>query len=773
MTELKIIKDFMVKVNGHGDDPSVRSLLSQMAQYIIVQLDRNQFAQSKEVTKIIFNFFSQIGEFEDVRNLLRDDFSLLKYLSVFLKMTLSGADRVVLVGVIEILTRGLEISWKAPYLVDIINGILSSILKHPEEDMTMALQILINLCSKNHSCVLILRSCQDYKPVWKIMKAKIAGGDLGYLLVMISHLNYLTETYIPAKSFQSGYQTAKSAFAAALENHDTGDYFVKVTLAIREMIETTCIKMKVILEDDSIKSENPALQEPENFASEKQELLNLVTGFQEDLHKFVNENRDRLLDDIKESILLCVITFLRPYTVSSSEPSLQRNCLAAAETARRILTSSSKPRLQLQTYKTILRVSELIFQNKGVSNKSSSEFISLFKDVVRSLKIDGDASLVGLTLELYTISLRLFSLLMIDPQVKDSVKQKLPGSVVLALFNKTTGGNLDQRLKFRLSVFAVDMLNVINHIFRTEELGHYLSNPVIVNHISNCIRNGNEKEISRALLVVVSTGQSSMQVVSRSLRQSQELIVGVPSSPIDSVQPMLDPAERMEVEMTSNYIDNHNDPDSSKASDLLAWSQIRREVHQQEVTMLNNHIMQLNRTNANLNSLLEKQSNFIAKHVALNEQRDLEISKLQDRYEDEANRAEERAGVFEKEAANLRQEGLILADVNESMRLEIVNLKQNIEELNSNTRDLEDKNAELSGELNTATDEIKSLQKKIQQLKQQLESALSKNSKLEDDVKLKENELDQLHGTLKQKQIQIDAIQSILGSQFAGKFDVS
>jgi chromosome segregation ATPase len=264
-----------------------------------------------------------------------------------------------------------------------------------------------------------------------------------------------------------------------------------------------------------------------------------------------------------------------------------------------------------------------------------------------------------------------------------------------------------------------------------------------------------------------------MQVVSRSLRQSQELIVGVPNNPVDLIQTGADSAERMEVEMTNHYCDNHNDSSSSAATDLLAWCQVRREVHQQELAMLNNHILQLNRTNSNLNALLEKQSNFIAKHLALNEQRDLEISTLQQRYEDAAKRAEERASDLENETATLRQEGMILADANETMRLEILRLQKTIEELNCNKRDLEDKNKELIAELKKSKDEGKSLQKNIQHLNQQLESALSKNSKLEDDIKLKENELDQLHNTLKQRQVQIDAIQSILGPQFAGKFDLS
>ena len=86
---------------------------------------------------------------------------------------------------------------------------------------------------------------------------------------------------------------------------------------------------------------------------------------------------------------------------------------AAAETARRILTSSSKSRLQLLAHKTILRVSELIFLNSEMPKDKIADFVSLFKDVVKSLKIDADTPLLGLTLELYTTSLRLVNLVLV------------------------------------------------------------------------------------------------------------------------------------------------------------------------------------------------------------------------------------------------------------------------------------------------------------------------------------------------------------------------
>lgn len=93
-----------------------------------------------------------------------------------------------------------------------------------------------------------------------------------------------------------------------------------------------------------------------------------------------------------------------------------------------------------------------------------------------------------------------------DSQVKESVKQKLSSTTILALFGKTGGGNSDQRLKNRLSTFAVELLNVIRQILKPEDMVTYISNPAILNHVSNCIRNGDEKEISKALLVVSNVG---------------------------------------------------------------------------------------------------------------------------------------------------------------------------------------------------------------------------------------------------------------------------
>lgn len=320
----------MIRNNGIGDDPSLRNLVTQIARLVSVQIDKLEYAQSKELCKVLYPFVAQIGEFEDVRITLRDDCSLLKYLALFAKMEMTDTERLNLMNTVVVLSRDLIVPWKAPYMVELIGCTLQRILSCPDVQLDLNMQFLINACSKNHSCVLILRGHPHYKAVWKILKEKALTSKDNYLLTLISHLNYVTEIYIPSKSFYSGYETAEMSLAAAIKQHWQVDQFIKTTSAVRQLVESVCTKMKSVWEDDSIKASKDDSDEPENLAVSKYKLLELVTRFQDFLHKFVNENRDKLDDEIKEAVLLTVTVCMVPYTSSSSEPSLLRNCTVSS-----------------------------------------------------------------------------------------------------------------------------------------------------------------------------------------------------------------------------------------------------------------------------------------------------------------------------------------------------------------------------------------------------------------------------------------------------------
>lgn len=155
----------------------------------------------------IFNFISEVCKDENFRTVLRDEFGLLQISADVLGPAMGHDELDIVLTCIELLTRDLAASWKAPYLRILIDRLHTFILNRSNEvnRLNLVLHILINMCRRNVSCVLVAHEDVKCKKVWSVLRACFQSNNrVCKQNVLIGHFLYLVSSYLPPHEFLSG-----------------------------------------------------------------------------------------------------------------------------------------------------------------------------------------------------------------------------------------------------------------------------------------------------------------------------------------------------------------------------------------------------------------------------------------------------------------------------------------------------------------------------------------------------------------------------------------
>jgi hypothetical protein len=143
----------------------------------------------------ITNLTLEVARDDNLCEILRDNFGMVQVFTDVFHPSLKPDDINLVLKCLKTLTQDLVVSWKAPYLYKLIDNLYSFIETKFDDkpNLYLALQILINLCRKNVSCLLVAHENAKSKRIWQQLSAGFST-DMkvcGLQEILISHLLFI------------------------------------------------------------------------------------------------------------------------------------------------------------------------------------------------------------------------------------------------------------------------------------------------------------------------------------------------------------------------------------------------------------------------------------------------------------------------------------------------------------------------------------------------------------------------------------------------------
>jgi len=148
--------------------------------------------------RAIFSLLHTLMKEDLVRVALRDQHKLFSHLSVFFNPGLLPDDMLLLLRVLEASSRNIVISWKPPPLNLLLKKIYTYVQKNqePSQQLSLAFQLLINICVANPSCASIGRVDENFKELLRTFKTSKNG--------LAVHLLMLHKPMLPVEILNTG-----------------------------------------------------------------------------------------------------------------------------------------------------------------------------------------------------------------------------------------------------------------------------------------------------------------------------------------------------------------------------------------------------------------------------------------------------------------------------------------------------------------------------------------------------------------------------------------
>ena len=186
--------------------PNFRTVFERIHSILEFGVRQNENPSLGTLMFSLFEFINEALQEESLREMLRDEYGLLYYVSQIFNPALPPEESELILRTLERVTRAFAINWKAPYLKLLVQKIIAYITANfvSSTQTHLAFQFLVNICRKNSCCLMIVRFDPGYKEIWKLLGEGLRESKNQKTDILIQHLYFLLNPNRPADSFAAG-----------------------------------------------------------------------------------------------------------------------------------------------------------------------------------------------------------------------------------------------------------------------------------------------------------------------------------------------------------------------------------------------------------------------------------------------------------------------------------------------------------------------------------------------------------------------------------------